>query len=151
MALLTTISRVIQQQGDKLNVAIETLEGGNTPHLRLVITPRLNPIGGNASEQEIAFRSALRQPLIVTGTAEECEAQLERHIGNYQRHLDDTTESLQRMEASRTKAENSKPEKKSDKQAGSTSKPSAAQGKGEPESNKATTPETPEIGGVGDF
>lgn len=147
MSLLTVISQVMQQKGDKLTIAIESLDEGTT--LRLVVTPRLGPAPANQTKQEADLRAAMRLPLIVTGTSEECETKLHTHITQYSRHLDDTADSLRRMAESRAKAEhteaNSRPKK------GKTEGDSASKPEAEVSVKQATTPEHENIGGIGAF
>lgn len=147
MSLLTTISQIARQKGDKLSIAIETQGGGESPKLRLVITPRLGPAEASLSAQEVAYRSAMRLPLIVTGTAEECEEKLVQHITQYSQHIDEAGDALRRMAEARTKAEHTSAKADSKKGKGASKEAETSQ----PEPKQATTPESNDIGGVGAF
>lgn len=105
MPLFTTLANAVKRTGDALDIKMSTVEGGDAPTIRLVITANLGGVPKEASAKEAAMRAALSSPLVIQGTPEECEAALEQHITTYSQHLDQTQASISRMQRELAKAE----------------------------------------------
>ncbi|CAM3781713.1 hypothetical protein VRRI112168_00135 [Vreelandella rituensis] len=109
MSLFALLSQVMSRHGDKLSVNISTTKEGADPELRLIISANLGPTSKDATEQEAQRRASLAMPLVIQGTAADCEYELKAHINKYARHVDETAASILRMQQAKSAADNAKP------------------------------------------
>lgn len=104
-SLLSKLTEALgAKEGSTLTIKMESIGGGDNPEVRVLVTPQLKPVGKNVSDAAIAYRSALRTPFVLTGTAEDIEDDFNQHLQNYVRNKTDTEESLERMEKANAQA-----------------------------------------------